>query len=683
MNYSDCPWQKDVGHDFVSALAASASKAPISQHLITLLDREVVLLPCVKGTKGPRSEGWQNTTIEKMRDGSYLQTLDSAGNIAVLLGMASGGLCSIDIDDDEAVEPFLALNPRFRGTLRSRGKRGCNLWTRIQGGFPASTNIARRGGRAWGEWRANGNCTMIHGTHPDGMAYLRAPEVSPITVSFADIVWPEDLHLPWLSSDDEDLLNVDETDEQIIKAYGDPVYFSTARNGKVSVKVINQAYWAGLYAAENLVLYEPDERIFYRYDDGQGTYSEISSDLIKCVLSSRMLEVSRDVQSLSSLAAHRNKKNLDAAIDSLRGIVEQRKAFADRPSVLHFANCILARKDGQWFRQKFSPEFHSRNRSPIVYDPEVTCPRFLHELLLPAVKPEDAILLQKMAGQCLLGENRTQRFVILDGEAGRGKSQYGNVLQALVGQENITQLRTEHLNDRFELYRYLRRTLLVGVDVDARFLESRGAPVIKGLVGGDWYDAEQKGGTGSFLFQGKFNVLMTSNSRLKVNLQNDAGAWKRRMLIVRFEAPPPQKKIPNFADVLIKEEGSGILNWALHGLHLLLNDIDETGDIRLTKNQTSLVDSLLAESDSLQFFLDAHVVRLSGSDLTVSEIVDAYTRYCTERGWISTPEGQVQRQLPQLMREKFQASNTHNCKSGDKSVRGYRGVVFHNLSVLP
>jgi len=65
--------------------------------------------------------------------------------------------------------------------------------------------------------------------------------------------------------------------------------------------------------------------------------------------------------------------------------------------------------------------------------------------------------------------------------------------------------------------------------------------LIKGLVGGDWFDAEQKGGTGSFQLQGTFNALITSNARLRVRLQGDVGAWGRRLNIVRYEAPPPAK----------------------------------------------------------------------------------------------------------------------------------------------
>lgn len=660
-----------------------ASTPAVIRHLRSLVGDDVVLLWVSKGEKGPRWPRWQKTGIEMMSNERYLKNLANDRNVAVLTGEPSGGLCSIDIDDDEAVEPFLALNPGLRQTLRSRGRRGCNLWIRVEGEIPPPSDIRTRDGKPWGEWRSTGVCTMIHGLHPDGMSYTRSPEVPPVTMPFSGIEWPDDLELPWLATDDELPGTDNECDDDIIERYGVPVFYAKSRDGELFVKGINEAYWAALYAAENTVLHEPDERAFFLYAGDTGMYSLISPDFIKQQVSYRMLEVSRQDESLSPLENLRTDKNLNSVVAQLRGIAEHRNAFTDRPQAVHLANCMLRFEGDQCFEEMFSPGFRSRNRSPIPFAPEATCPRFLNELLLPAVHPEDAVLLQKMAGQCLLGENLTQRFVILDGEPGRGKSQYGIVLQALVGRENVTQLRTDHLNERFELFRFLRRTLLVGVDVDANFLSSKGAPVIKGLVGGDWFDAEQKGGTGSFQFQGKFNILMTSNCRLKVKLQGDVGAWRRRMLIVRYEAPPPKKKIPDFGEKLVREEGPGILNWALGGLRMLLTDIAETGDIRLTPRQSGVVDSLLAESDSLRFFLSENVVKASGSDLTVGEIVQAYAHYCPDQGWDPLPESQIGRQLPSLMLELFQTVKANSCQRDGKSARGFRGVAFSNPEVLP
>lgn len=668
----------------MSADSVNDSSESQVNRLVSFLGEGVVLLPCEKGMKGPRGNAWPKTTIEKMRDPKYIRKLECAGGIAVLTGEPSNGLCSIDIDDDEMIEPFLAVNPMLRQTLCSRGRRGCNLWVRIEGVYPRPCDIKQPDGSPWGEWRATGVCTMIHGVHPMGMSYTRSPEVTPVTIRFEDIQWPDDLILPWMATYDELPADGDESDDPIIRRYGVPVFFTKPdSNSTCYVKGINEAYWAALYADENIVLHEPDERTFFHYDIETGAYSVISPEVIKDVISYRMLEVSRQEASMSLLENQRTERNLNAITSRLKGVVEHRHAFTDRPRAVHLANCMLQLDGGEFKPCAFAPEFRSRNRSPIIFDPTAACPRFTNELLLPAVHPEDAILLQKMAGQCLLGTNLIQRFVILDGEPGRGKSQYGIVLQALIGRENVTQLRTDHLNERFELFRFLRRTLLVGVDVDANFLSSKGAPVIKGLVGGDWFDAEQKGGTGSFQFQGKFNILMTSNCRLKVKLQGDVGAWRRRMLIVRYEAPPPKVKIPNFGEMLVREEGPGILNWALQGLHSLLCDIEETGDIRLTPRQAGVVDSLLAESDSLRFFLRENVVKESGCDLSVGEIIQAYAHFCPDQGWDPLPESQIGRQLPTLMLEMFQVVKSNNCQRDGKSARGFRGVTFINPEILP
>jgi putative DNA primase/helicase len=252
-------------------------------------------------------------------------------------------------------------------------------------------------------------------------------------------------------------------------------------------------------------------------------------------------------------------------------------------------------------------------------------------------------------------------------------------MQGIVGMANVTQLRTKHLAERFELYRYLKKTLLVGVDVEADFLSTKGAAVMKGLVGGDWFDAEQKGGTGSFQMQGTYNVLITSNARLRVRLQGDLGAWRRRLLIVRFEAPPPPRKINDFGAMLVRLEGSGILNWALIGAQMVLNEIPEDGgDLVLTDRQRGIVDSLLAESDSLRNFLQARVVADVEGDLTVTEIIEAYAAYCPEQKWQALPITEVQRQLEGLMLELFGVSKNHCVKRNDKSHRGFAGVKFRD-----
>lgn len=657
----------------------------IVDRLRNLLGRDVVLLPIPGGEKGPRFKGWQDTTLEQMNDPEYLARLNHGGNIGVLLGKPSGGLCSIDVDSDEDLAAFLALNPALAGTLRTRRVRGGNVWVRIQGGHPSLAKLAFADSRDWGEWRADGGQTVIHGQAIDRKKGETAPtvytmvvEAPPAQIAFADIVWPDGLVLPWQARppapDD-----AAPADDLVLKC-GEPYYRNN--NGTLS---LNESYWAGLYAAEHVLLYEPDEKCFYQYNAVTGLYEELSADAIKQEISDRMLDASRAAQ-IPELERKRTATTLNNIVAHLRGMVEKRHAFSDRPTpFIHLANGILVfREDQEADLVPFSPEFYSRNQSPIAFDETARCDRFLNELLLPAVTAEDAVLIQQFTGLCLLGRNLIQRLLILDGEGGRGKTQLAIVIQSLVGTINVSQLRTEHLSKRFELYRFLKKTLLVGVDVPANFLNSNGATTLKGLVGGDLMDAEQKGGNGNFPVEGNFCVLITSNSRLCVRLEGDLSAWRRRLLIVRYEAPPPPRKIPDFGKLLINTEGPGILNWALVGLRQLLVDVAASGDIRMTRPQQDTVDNLLAESDSLRHFLMDCLIGDASSSLTVSELVEAYAQYCPARGWRAMPITQIHAQLETLMLELFGTGKSNSIeRDGKKSHRGFRRVRFKADQYVP
>lgn len=438
---------------------------------------------------------------------------------------------------------------------------------------------------------------------------------------------------------------------------------------------LNESFWSGLYAQENIVLHEPAERAFYRYDGSHGLYVEHTADRIKTEIGARLLKAAEKWRK-SGLALCRTDNKLTAIVAHLRGQAEQRDAFSKKECpFVHLANGVIVFRDGDADFVEFSPDFRSRNQSPVLYTPGATCNRFLDELIYPALQPEDAVLIQKFAGLFLLGENIIQRFLILDGMPGGGKSQLVIVLQHLVGQINCTQLRTEHLNERFEIFRFLKKTLLVGSDVPADFLGTKGASTIKSLVGGDLMDAECKGHSGSFPIEGRFNLVVTSNSRLRVKLEGDVGAWKRRTTIVRYENPPPKKRIPDFGKLLVDSEGPGILNWALAGLRDMLADVADTGDVSLSPRQRNVVESLMAESDSLRMFLQYRLEGIAGHSITKTQIIEQYAEYCPSKGWNPLPITVIQRQLEGLMLELFRVVESKSCGESGRD-RGFRGVRF-------
>ena len=576
----------------------------------------------------------------------------------------SGGLCALDFDQDEDLAAFLAVNPALAATTRSRGSRGGMVWVRITGQFPSSCTTKHF------EWRANGRLSTIYGRHPKGMDYTVLVASPPVTVAFDDIVWPADWDLPWVLADGH-LTEGQQAVADLAKEYGQPFY--TTKDGRVTS--INERYWAALYARENRVLYDPTEKSFYRYNDANGLWEIITPESIREVISGRILEISRESQQFT-LEIQITQAKLNGVVSALKGIVERVDAFKTKQRFIHVANGVIRfTDDGDVQFGGYSPEDYSRNRSPYAFEAEAECPRFLNELIYPAVDPDDADLLQRWAGLALFGYNLPQRLLIVDGTPNGGKGTLVRIVQSLVGLVNTYQLRTDCLDARFETYRYRGKTLLIGPDVRGDFLMEKGANKLKTLVGGDPLSGEGKGLNGDFPMFGTFNVVVTCNSRLRVRLEGDVGAWRRRLLVVRYEKPAPAKRVLDFDHILLREEGSGILRWALAGFVKLQAEFAQTGDFLLSDGQRERVDSLLAESESLRLFVKASLARHEHDNVTSAEISQAYAEFCADKGWNALPTSVVERTLPDLMLELFHVTKSHSIeRDGKKSNRGWRGV---------
>ena len=461
--------------------------------------------------------------------------------------------------------------------------------------------------------------------------------------------------------------------DPVVERFGPSVHL----NEKGFVSGLNERYWAGLYATENKVLHDPDEQTFYLYNEARGLWQIVSQDSIREAISTRILERSRD-ESQPSLAKQITTAKLNGIVSALAGIVEKRGAFAEKRRIIHVKNGVVRfTPDGDVQFGGFDPEDYSRNQSPHEFDETAECPRFLAELIDPAVSADDADLIQRWAGLALYGYNLPQRFLILDGVPGGGKGVLVRIIQSLVGIENSYQLRTDLLNERFELYRYRGKTLLFGPDVPGDFLQQKGASRLKVIVGGDPLSVEAKGSNGDFQMFGTFNVVMSCNSRLQVRLDGDIGAWRRRMLIIRYENPPVAKRILDFDKVLLREEGPGILRWALQGFVKLQAEFDELGDFRLTDAQRGRVESLLAESDSLPIFIRERLVKTTGGTITTGELMQRYSEFCADQKWNALPSGVVESRSEDLMLQTWQVSKSHSIeRDGRKSNRGWRGVAF-------
>lgn len=454
--------------------------------------------------------------------------------------------------------------------------------------------------------------------------------------------------------------------EDIIAKQGEP-FILNAKGQPISM---NPMLAPAVYARRNDVIHDGLTRRFYEYNPADGIWSATPPDTMRGKLNDLVFEIGNVLQQPNLAAKERSDSKLVGALNNLRALTDG--CFDDRPSgFVHCENGMLDVSTGNL--RPFAPSYKSRNKTPFEWNEDAECPRFLNELLTPAIDADDVGLIQLYVGMALMGRNLAQRLLLVTGTAGGGKSQLVNAIEGLVGRQNCAQLRTEMLAERFELARLVGKTLLTGKDVPGHFLQSKGAHVLKALTGGDSLDTEIKSKMGSHTLDGEFCAIVTSNSRLKVRLDGDTGAWRRRLMIVNYDRVKPERPIPDFARQLLEEEGTGILRWAVDGARRLL-DLDY--QIPVTHAQQTRVDSLLDESDALRSFVGREIVAVPGEDLTSAEIVERFFAYCDARGWKTDSVRNVERDLTDVMMEIHRAAKSNSVERGGKSAKGFRGTRF-------
>ena len=458
---------------------------------------------------------------------------------------------------------------------------------------------------------------------------------------------------------------------ELIEEYGDPIIL----NDSGQVNGVNQQCFAALFEKIYKPIFETTEDCFYLYDPSTGLWTTTCKEVLMNKLSLLMKDYANYIEA-RGIVNHRKVPILSNILTLLRGLCAHTDAFARKGEpFVHCANgvVVFVPQDKGLLKPElrpFSPEYMSRNRTEYNFDPEAKCNEFMEKLLKPAINEDDISHLQRYIGQCLLGENFSQTFLLLTGTGGGGKSTLVNIVEKIIKRTNCTELRLEHMNSRFETQRLLGKTLLTAKDVPPHFLNTSGAHKLKALTGKDTVTVEHKGSNDAADVCCSFNAIITANTTLQISIRGDAEAWRRRIIWITYQNAPPKKKISNFDDHLLEHEGDGILRWAIEGAQLLLEANKQLIKSDIQKNK---IEKLLNESDSLGSFIDHAVIADSKETVTTAELIEAYKRFCDRKNWISVSRCFAERMLPELMYMRFGVSKRTDVMRNGKNNRGYYG----------
>jgi putative DNA primase/helicase len=270
-----------------------------------------------------------------------------------------------------------------------------------------------------------------------------------------------------------------------------------------------------------------------------------------------------------------------------------------------------------------SPYHYLMSKIPVKYDPKLKCP--LIDKFLKEVYPENPDILYEIAGYCLWKDYPLHKWFILVGEGKNGKSTYLNLVKALLGKENVSEVELQDFDkNRFASAQLLGKLANICADISERGMKNTGR--LKMLTGGDRVFAEFKGKDG-FSLDNHAKMLYSCNQLPAT--ADDTIAFHRRAVILEFKQVFTEGKNAD-PDLLKKltapEELSGFLNKCVKALKNVLDNHEFTG----LKPAEERMDYYTRLSDPAKYFLQKFVVEADDMEdyILKSELYDEYANWC-------------------------------------------------------
>ncbi len=266
------------------------------------------------------------------------------------------------------------------------------------------------------------------------------------------------------------------------------------------------------------------------------------------------------------------------------------------------------------------PEHRQRTRYEWAWDATATCPAW--EGFLRETIEHDAIpTLQEFVGACLFNVATTyQRFLVLYGTGGTGKSQVIDVVKGIMP-EGATSAVAPH-----DWRREYSRAALVGVRLNSvsemPSAELFDAESVKAIVTGDSVQAREPYKK-PFVFRPTAGHVFAANALPPVR-DSSTGFWRRAVVIGCDRVV--QSPVIGLGQAILEEERAGIVAWAVRGARRLLS----TGHYSPVESSLEVVAEWRQDSDSVLGWLAAHPLSAEWTDAQL--LYDSYRLWAMGAG---------------------------------------------------
>lgn len=231
-------------------------------------------------------------------------------------------------------------------------------------------------------------------------------------------------------------------------------------------------------------------------------------------------------------------------------------------------------------------------------------------------------MLWEYLGYCMTTDTRMQKFLMLVGNGGTGKSVIINLFQNIIGLENTSNVSMQDLNRKFYAAGLFGKLLNSCGDIPCRAMET--TDVLKKATGEDQILYELKG-KDAISFSNHAKFLFSAND-MPENLEEKSDAFYRRLLALDMNKVVPGEK----RDPKLKEKMRSEIDYAIHMSVDALRRLYENGAFSESENSKRLVEKLQMNSDSVKAFLSERIEEKTGSVIEKPKMYEWYSSFCEE-----------------------------------------------------
>lgn len=269
-----------------------------------------------------------------------------------------------------------------------------------------------------------------------------------------------------------------------------------------------------------------------------------------------------------------------------------------------------------------SPEYRSMNQIPHEFSFQPTKGDHTLKFLQEAVPDKgDRQMFYTYLGYCMTCDTSMQKFMMIKGEGGTGKSRLIALAEYIVGKPNYVNVSLADLNERFYPSNLFGKLMNSCADISTAPLNA--VDVLKKCTGDDEIIFERKGMDANRSFRSYAKLLFSAN-KIPLNLDEKSNAFYRRLLILEMNVKPA--KIDLRLDEKLQSEVQFSIFMAVRWLH----EMYEKGRIPESENSKRLVNELYKDADSVKAWLEDYMKPAAGARCSRAAIYDLYDKYCEE-----------------------------------------------------